>query len=162
MCEPASTHKGEVSPHRTEDRISTFSAEIHIFLFTIRVPVLNSQQREKRLYIRQLHWCKCILTPPNQLFIPRVMFAGILKLSVGLPEPASHISRNPLCSSMWMLSKFVIGERTGFLFLQRSETQIFWSNSRDTILAWADFQIIFKLLSCWEDRSHFRSFHHRK
>lgn len=44
----------------------------------------------------QLRWCKHILIPPNQLFIPRVIFAGILKLSVGLPEPASHISRNPL------------------------------------------------------------------
>lgn len=61
-----------------------------------------------------------------------------------------------------MPSKFVIGKRTGFLSLQRSETQIFWSNGRDTILAGANFQDICKLLSCQGDRSNFRSFHQRK
>jgi len=61
-----------------------------------------------------------------------------------------------------MPSKAVIGERTGFLFLQRSETQIFWSNGRDTILAEADLQIIYKLLSRQGDESEFRSFHRRK
>lgn len=55
-----------------------------------------------------------------------------------------------------MPSKFLIGERTGFLFLQRSETQIFWSNGRDTILAETDFQIICELLSCLGDVSALR------
>lgn len=74
--------------------------------------------------------------------------------SIGLTEPASHISRNLL----WMLSWFPLHKHCPNVWLLKGQAfcscrglkhVFFWSNSSDADLAQAGFQIICKLLSCW-------------
>lgn len=74
--------------------------------------------------------------------------------SIGLTEPASHISRNLL----WMLSWFPLHKHHPSVWLLKGQAfcscrglkhVFFWSNSSDADLAQAGSQIICKLLSCW-------------